>query len=172
MSLREKRKGAVTIIPVAMAVILMLMLLSTAFGQSAVGRDAVAGPENVGQTRSVFTNYRGIVLGTTADELLAGIESKPTFESVDDYFYIFSEAESAQFILDADRKVKLISITYYGDNPDAPTYADVFGEDVEVKMSPDGNIYNVVTYPDAGHWISYYRAEGAGRIVAVIIQKL
>ena len=110
---------------------------------------------------------------TTEAELVERINTKPTFDSEDDYFYVFSDAESAQFLLDDQRKVKGISITYSGyDHSALPTYEDVFGKDAIPKVMTDGKVYDLVNYYDEGFWVGYYGSAGGTPLVIVTIQKL
>ena len=175
--IRERNAGVPQIITIAIVIMLALWLIAIAFGQDAVVQDGIAKSQirelETGQVlKPVFTEYKGISIGTTEAELLERIDTKPTFESKDDYFYIFSEAESAQFVLDAERSVKVISLIYSGNDSNAPTYEDVFGKNVAIKMMGDGKIYNLVNYPEAGFWIAYYKSTGDNEMVTVTIQKL
>lgn len=175
--IRERNAGVPQIITIAIVIMLVLWLVSRAIGQDAIAQEEIAKSqiqelEKSQVLKPVFTEYKGISIGTTENELLERIDTKPTFESKDDYFYVFSEAESAQFLLDAERKVKVMSITYSGSDSNAPTYADVFGRDVAIKMTPDGKVYNLVNYPEAGFWVAYHKLTGDSPMVTITIQKL
>lgn len=173
---RERRISPDGII-IAVIVILFLWLVSVLYGQNAVVQDGIARSkvqklEADQVLKSAFSEYRGIAIGTTEVELLERIETKPTFESKDDYVFVFSDDESAQFLLDEGRKVKVISVTYSGDDSRAPTYGEVFGIDAPIKMTPEGKVYNLVNYPEAGFWVAYYKSTGEYAIVSITIQKL
>ncbi len=77
-----------------------------------------------------------------------------------------------QIRLDKDKKVRVISITYSDENKNAPKYADVFGADAETAAKPDGSIYRLVHYPQAGYWVAYSRTAGENPTVTVTMQKL
>ena len=65
-----------------------------------------------------------------------------------------------------------MSVTYSGNDSNAPTYEDLFGKDVAIKMTPDGKVYNLVNYPEAGFWVAYYKSPGENAMVTITIQKL
>lgn len=175
--IRQRSIGVPHIITIGIIVMLVLWLVATAFGQGAAAQDGIATSqtqelETSQDLKPVFSEYKGIAIGTTEAELLERLESKPTLESKDDYFFVFSEAESAQFLLGPDRKVKVMSVTYSGNDSNAPTYEDVFGKDVAIKMTPDGKIYNLVNYPESGFWVAYYKSMGDQAMVTITVQKL
>jgi hypothetical protein len=155
-------------------VMLALWFAALSFGQSGFVQDATARsgiqePETSQVMEPAFSDYRGISIGTTEAELLERINIKPVFESEDDFVYVFSDTESAQFLLDSDRRVTVMSIKYGHAN--APSYEDVFGKNVPLRTTPDGNVYNLVSYPDAGFWVAYYRSYGT-QLVTLMVQKL
>lgn len=175
--IRERSTGVPHIITIAIIVMLVLWLVATAFGQGTAAQDGIAASqtqelETTRDLKPVFSEYKGISIGTTEAELLERIDTKPTFESKDDYFFVFSEGESAQFFLDPDRKVKVMSVTYSGKNSNAPTYEDVFGKDATIKLTQEGKVYNLVNYADAGFWVAYYKSTGDFPMVTITIQKL
>jgi hypothetical protein len=77
-----------------------------------------------------------------------------------------------QIRVDADKKVRFIAITYLDENKNAPKFADVFGAEIPVAEKPDGSIYNLVRYPEAGYWVAYSRTAGEKPSVTVTMQKL
>lgn len=177
MLLREKSFTQPYIITVSVIVMLVLWFVATAIGQSPIPQNGNAKSEiqdtEMSQVlKPVFYEYRGITIGTPEAELLERIDTKPRYESEDDYLYVFSEAQAAQFLLDVERKVKMISIKYSGNDPDAPTYEDVFGRDVAIKTTADGKVHNLVNYPEAGFWVDYYKSTGDSAVVTITIQKL
>lgn len=119
----------------------------------------------------VLTEYKGIKIGMTADEVRENLNEKPVVADKDGFYYEFSENESAQIMLDADQKVRVIAVIYR-DNDIAPKYEDVFGKDVPVETMPDGRVYNLVRYPDKGFWVAYNRTAGDSSLVTVTIQKM
>jgi hypothetical protein len=119
--------------------------------------------------KPLFTAYRGIELGMSADEAHKKLGNPKESENTQD-FYQFSDNESAQLYYDDAHKVMAISITYTGKLDSAPTPRTVFGEDGEVKA--DGGIFKMERYPKAGFWISYTRTGGDDPIVVLALQKI
>lgn len=128
--------------------------------------------ENAAKTvlMPVLTNYKEIKIGMTADEVKEKL-GKAKIEDKDGFYYEFRD-ESAQIVLDADKKVRVISITYPGDNKNAPKFEDVFGKDATIEAQPEGRIYKLVRYPEAGFWVAYDRTAGENPIVTVTMQKM
>lgn len=120
----------------------------------------------------LLTEYKQIKIGMTADEVRDKLDKKPEVADKDGFFYRFSDSESAQIMLDAEKKVRVIVVMYADRNGSAPKYADVFGALVPVSEMPDGRVYNLVRYPDAGYWVAYNRTAGENPMVTVTIQKL
>lgn len=120
----------------------------------------------------VFTEYRGIVIGMTADEVREKLNKKPKIEDKDGFYYVFSDDEALQIVLDENKKVKVISIIYSGENTNIPTYEAVFGKDVPLEQSADGRVYKLIRYPDSGFWVAYSSGAGENPTVTVTIQKM
>jgi hypothetical protein len=120
----------------------------------------------------VFTEYKGIAIGMTADEVRDKIDKKPKIEDKDGFYYVFSDDEAMQIVLDENKKVKVISIIYSGDITNAPTYEAVFGKDVPLEPGADGRVYKLIRYPESGFWVAYSSGAGEKPIVTVTIQKL
>lgn len=119
----------------------------------------------------VWQNYQGVKIGTTADEVRDKL-GKPKISDKDGYYYEINDDESAQIRLDADKKVRVISITYSSKNANAPEFAAVFDKDVIVEPAADGRIYKLVRYPTAGFWVAYNRTAGDKPIITVTVQKM
>ena len=116
----------------------------------------------------VFADYRGIKIGMTADEVRGKIEGVKKGDGQD--FLTASEHESAQIYYDDKGKVMAISIDYIGDNNGAPTPEKVLGATIEAK--PDGSMYQLNRYHDAGYWVSYNRTAGDKPIITITMQKM
>ena len=116
----------------------------------------------------VFTDYRGVTIGMTADEVRSKLDRAKEGDRQD--FLVFSDRESAQVYYDDQGRVMAISIDYFGDNSKAPTAEAVLGTALEPKA--DGSMYQLSRYPDAGYWVSYNRTAGDKPIVSITMQKM
>ena len=119
----------------------------------------------------LWQSYREISIGTTAAQVTEKL-GKPKSEDDQGFFYIFSETETAQFLLDENKKVKTISVIYSAEHATPPAFADVFGQSAKAEPKPDGSIFKMVRFEDAGYWVSYNRMAGEKAMVIVMIQKL
>jgi len=115
----------------------------------------------------VFTDYRGVTIGMTAEEVRAKLKRLKTGEGQDILFY--SERESAQIYYDGAGKVTAISVDYF-DNSDAPLPDAVLG--IGLQSKADGSMYQLNRYPQAGYWVSYNRTAGDKPIVTITMQKM
>jgi outer membrane protein assembly factor BamE (lipoprotein component of BamABCDE complex) len=117
-------------------------------------------------------NLKGITVGMTADEVKDKL-GKAKFTDATGFYYVFSDDETMQVTLDADKKVQMIAAIYMGDEAKAPKYEDVFGAGAAVEAQPDGKIYKLVNYPDAGYWVAYSRVMvGDEPTTTVTMQKI
>ena len=115
----------------------------------------------------VFTDYRGVTIGMTAEEVRAKLDRLKKGEGQD--FLFFSDRESAQFYYDTAGKVTAISIDYL-DNSDAPLPDAVLG--IALQAKADGSMYQLNRYPQAGYWVSYNRTAGDKPIITITMQKM
>lgn len=145
---------------------------ATAFAQTETAKIEVQ--ENAEQTilQPVLTEYKGIKIGMTSDEVREKLDKKPKVADNDGLFYVFSDEESVQIGLDADKKVRVISIMYAGKNAEVPKYEDVFGKDIALSKTEDGRIYNLVRYPESGFWVAYSQTAGDNPMTTITIQKM
>ena len=164
------------------AVFVLAVWLFAAIGNAQTTREAMTPTtpqteQKTSETKSatvsqpVFTGYKQIKIGMTADEVRDKL-GKAKIDDKDGFYYEISDDESAQIRLDKDKKVYLVSITYSHKNENAPKYADVFGADAADAAKPDGSIYNLVNYPQAGFWVAYSRTADDKPTVSVTMQKL
>ena len=116
----------------------------------------------------VFTDYRGVKIGMTAEEVRAKLDRLKKGDKQD--FLALSDRESAQIYYDDSGTVTAISIDYFGDNNNAPSPDAVLGAALEAKA--DGSMYQLNRYPDAGYWVSYNRTAGEKPIVTITMQKM
>lgn len=155
----------------------LVMAVAVAQGQSTSGAAAQeqvatvaksprsnAKPSNV----PMFSDYRGIRIGMTAEEVRAKFDRLKKDRTLD--VLDFSEQESAQIHYDNDGKVRAISIDYFGEGSNAPSPEAVLGMPLQAK--DDGSMYQLQRYPEAGYWVSYNRTKGDKPIVTITTQKM
>jgi hypothetical protein len=116
----------------------------------------------------VFADYRGVKIGMAADEVRSKLNGVKKGDRQD--FVNFSEHESAQIYYDDKGKVTAISIDYFGHSSAAPTPETVLGTAIQAK--PDGSMYQLNRYSEAGYWVSYNRTAGDKPIVTITMQKM
>ncbi len=117
----------------------------------------------------LFHEYRGIQIGTLAEEVRKKLGS-PADKSVEQDFFVFNEKETAQILYDKSGKVTAISVDFMTGASDVLTPRQLFGGDLAAK--PDGSIYKMVRYPKAGCWLSYNRTAGNQPLITVTLQKI
>jgi outer membrane protein assembly factor BamE (lipoprotein component of BamABCDE complex) len=117
----------------------------------------------------LWQEYRGVRLGMTAAQVAQKIGA-PKEANDRDQFYAFSDSETAQVFYDTQHVVIAVTANYLGEQSGAPSPEKVFGTPVEVK--PDGSIYKMVKYPQAGYFIVYTRGAGDNPLVTVAMQKI
>jgi hypothetical protein len=117
----------------------------------------------------VYSAYRGIKIGMTADEVRNTVDHLKEKGDIQDFF-VFSDAETAQVFYDKQHRVMAVSIDYLGKDSGAPMPAQVLGETIQAK--PDGSMYALTRYPDAGYWVSYNRTPGDNATVTITMQKM
>lgn len=161
---------------VILPAIVLLLAVSIANGQSMSGAQpqeevitVVNSPAtNATSNVPVFTDYRGVRIGMSAEEVRAKLDGIKKGDTQD--FLVFSEHESAQIYYDDAGKVMAISVDYFGDDNNAPAPEAVLGESLQAKG--DGSMYQLKRYPEAGYWVSYNRTAGDKPIVTITMQKM
>ena len=119
----------------------------------------------------MFHDYRGIKLGSLADEVRKKLGNPANKSDEQDYFMFNNENERAQVYYDKDtRQVTAISVDFLTGATEVITPQQVFGADIEAKS--DGSKSRLVRYPKAGCWVSYSRTAGDKPIITVTIQKM
>ena len=117
----------------------------------------------------VYKDFMGVTLGMSASDVREKLgHLKDKGERQD--FFVFSESRIAQVVYDDQGKATTISVDYISKSPDTPTAESVLGEPVQAK--PDGSIFQLKRYPEAGYWVAYSRTAGDDPIVTVTIQKI
>lgn len=148
------------------AVALGLGLSSTANVQA---QRAKAAPRGVAATQQpIYTEYKGVRLGMSAEEARAKLGT-PAMKDTDQDYYVFSQNETAQIVYDTAHKVVTISVDYAG-GIGAPDYKAVLGGELEKTVN--GSLYGIVRYESLGFWVSYNRTTGLVTSVTVTIQKI
>lgn len=157
----------------ALAPVSILALLLLALAPVAVAQDAAA-QQPAGETvaakavaEPLFRDYKGVQIGMSADEVRAKL-GKPEEKSDGMDFFVFSDKERAR-VYYQDGKASAVIATYMGKDNDAPTPLAVLGTDIEAK--PDGSLYRMMTYPQAGYWVAYSRTPGDTPLVMITMQK-
>jgi len=123
-----------------------------------------------GEDDPIFHDYRGIKLGSLADEVRKKLGNPANKSDEQDYFMFNNENERAQVYYDKDRQVTAISVDFIFGASEVITPQQVFGADIEAKS--DGSKSKLVRYPKAGCWVSYSRTAGDKPIITVTIQKM
>lgn len=70
-------------------------------------------------TMPALQNYKDIKIGSTADEVRDKL-GKAVIDDKDGFYYEFDDAERVQIQLDADKKIRLISVTYTSESKKSP----------------------------------------------------
>lgn len=146
----------------ALGVILLLLMAIVAKGQSGHSQ---AGHSQVQQP--LYTEYRGVRLGMTAEEARAKL-GVPAMKSDEQDFYVFSANETAQIIY-TDQKVVTISTDYMG-GIGAPDHKSVVGEGLLER--PDGSLFRMVIYDSKRFWVSYNKSASEMPVVTITIGNL
>jgi hypothetical protein len=154
----------------ALAAAALALLVSLAHSVSA--QDAAAAPQTQTQTAQaaaepLYREFRGVKLGMKAEEVRAKL-GKPQEKSDVMDFYVFNERERAR-VYYTDGKASAVTATYIGKNAAAPAPASVLGAEIEAK--PDGSMYRMTPYPQAGYWVAYSRTSGDTPMVMITMQK-
>jgi hypothetical protein len=113
----------------------------------------------------LYREYRGVTLGMSAADVRAKL-GKPQEKSDVMDFYVFSDRERAR-VYYADGKATAVIATYIGKGAPAP--AAVLGTEIEAK--PDGSMYMMTPYKQAGYWVAYSRTPGDSPMVMITMQK-
>jgi hypothetical protein len=115
----------------------------------------------------LYSEYRGVRLGMNAAEVRAKL-GKPEEKSDAMDFYVFSDRERAR-VYYTDGKATGVIATYIGKDGGAPPPTAVLGAEIEAK--PDGSMYMMTPYKDAGYWVAYSRTAGDAPMVMITMGK-
>ncbi|HEX7316945.1 MAG TPA: hypothetical protein VF297_23790 [Pyrinomonadaceae bacterium] len=115
----------------------------------------------------LYREYRGVTLGMSAKDVRAKL-GKPEEKSDVMDFYVFNDRERAR-VYYTEGKATAVIATYIGKDATAPAPAAVLGTEIEVK--PDGSMYMMTPYKQAGYWVAYSRTAGDAPMVMITMQK-
>ncbi len=167
-----KRLVSISLLPAC-----VLLTATLAVAQSTASSDVAKTTEAATETNTtaatpmpVFTEYKGVKIGMTAEEVRKTLEQYLKAKGDAQDILVVADSESAQVFYDNESKVKAISIDYTNGASQAPTAMQVLGREVEPRA--DGSMYAVERYPAAGYWVSYNRTSGAKSMVTITIQAL
>ena len=147
------------------------LVITVASGSLATGaraQKASASAHAAAIQQPLYSEYKGVRIGMTAEEVRAKL-GKPTLAADDQDYYIISQTETIQIAYDVAHKAKAISVDFL-DGVGAPDYKAVVGSDVQAK--PDGSMHKLITYESLGFWVSYNRSAGGVTTVTITIQKI
>jgi hypothetical protein len=155
---------------ILVALTLTVVALLSAAQAQAKQKTAQAVPATAQIEQPLYSDYRGVRLGMSVMEARAVLGAPKDSNDQQDFF-VFSEAESAQVFYDKHRTVWAVSVNYLGETSGAPAPEKIFGAAVEVK--PDGSIYKMVRYIQAGYFVAYSRSGGDEQtLVTIIMQRI
>lgn len=154
----------------AILMFVMSTLMVLAWGASAQAQKSQAAVKAVPAVNQqpLYTEYKGVRLGMTANEVRTKL-GNPAFMDKELGYFIVSETETAQIAYDAAGKVKIISVDYQN-GTGAPEPRAVVGAELEAREN--GSLYGVVYYESQGFWVAYGRTAGPVIIVSITIQKM
>ena len=162
---KSRNNFCVGLITAVVIVTALLLLGATVAG--AQGRAASKGAHTAAPQQPLYSEYRGVRIGMTANQVRTKLGA-PMQPGDDMDFYVFSEKEAAQIVYYTAHVVKTISVDYVGGDG-APDYKALVGPDVEVKT--DGSLYKQMHYDSFGIWVFYNRGAGDAATVTITIQK-
>ncbi len=146
----------------------VLIVLSLLFFIAFVSEANAQGNKSSKDDLPVWQGYSGISIGMSAADVRKKM-GNPKMESDTSFFYVISDTETVDIMLDSEKTVSTISAMFTDDHKNPPKFEEVFGKDVKAEPKPDGAIFKRINFPEAGFWLSYSRLAGAKAMVIVVI---
>jgi hypothetical protein len=140
---------------------------ATSKAEAEVAAGLTRGPAPAKAAEPLYREYRGVTLGMSAADVRAKL-GKPEEKSDGMDFFVFNDRERARVYYKGGKASAVIA-TYIGTAAGAPAPAAVLGAEVEAK--PDGSMYRMTPYPEAGYWVAYSRTPGDAPLVMITMQK-
>jgi len=125
--------------------------------------------QKIAAEEPIFTEFRGVRIGTPAEEARKKLGS-PRDKADDQDFYVFNDTQAVQVYYDKSKMVSAISIDFMSGAEKVPLPKDIVGSEADTR--PDGSAYKMVRYPKAGFWVSYSKTAGSSPTITVTIQKI
>jgi hypothetical protein len=116
-----------------------------------------------------FSDFRGVRIGTPADEARKKLGS-PKEKSAEQDFFMINDNEAVQVYYDKAGTVNAISIDFMNGATGIPSCKEILGDEAAAKA--DGSVYKMNRYPKAGYWVSYSRTAGDSPMVSITMQKI
>jgi hypothetical protein len=129
----------------------------------------VATKGQVAAVTPLYVEYKGVRLGMSKDEARKKL-GKPEETGKEQDLFVFSDTERARIYYDTAQKATAIISTFIGKASNAPTPEAVLGAAIEAK--PDGTLYKLVQYPEAGYWVAYSRTAGDEPLTIITMQAM
>lgn len=153
----------------AICVVLLLWVIGLSASANGQGRrTATAHLRESTEQQTLFTEYKSVRLGMTAEEARAKL-GDPALKDKDQDYYIVSDNETVQIAYNPAGKIVTISVDYMG-GVGAPDPKTVVGGDL--KLMPSGAFYRMVRYDAERYWVSYNRSAGPVIVVTITLQKI
>jgi hypothetical protein len=166
----NKSNKTYSITNLSVRVALFLQIVFCVFVISGNAQNTETKKASIKVSLPIWQSYKGVVIGMTADEVVAKIGAPKSRDDAD-LFYVFSDNETVQILLDGQKKVRNISAMFSAEYQNPPKLEDVFGKGVQAALKSDGSVYKMVRYTDAGYFVSYSRTGGDAALIIVMIQK-
>lgn len=170
----QVRSGLQTLLMPALFALAISSVIPVCNAQQPVQHQQPAAPDVAAQGpaaagKPLYGEYKGVRLGMSADEVRQKL-GKPEEAGKEQDLFVFSDTERARVYYDTAQKATAIISTFIGKASNAPTPEAVLGTAIEGK--PDGALYKLVQYPEAGYWVAYSRTAGDEPLTIITMQAM